>query len=152
MWYLQDLFSFCVEAFLCCFNYFELLHLLFPFRNFFVLQPWAFLSRKLKLSAGGRQKSAMQCEKSWEIIICCDGKIEKFLLLFFLLLYIETENLLLLHFFSSNLFSTFKKLSIYCIEKNAINFKYFILEHPGVEWVKSTVNQSYKCESVDNET
>lgn len=57
-------------------------------------------------------------------------------------------------FFSpANLFSSFKKLSIYFIgRKIAINFKHFFLEHSGVEWVKSAMNQSYKCERADNET
>lgn len=72
----------------------------------------------------------------------------------FLLCWSETKNLLLLHFFSpANLFSSFKKLSIYFIgRKVAINFKHFFLEHSGVVWVKSAMNQSYKCERADNET
>lgn len=65
----------------CCFNYFKLL---VRWRKLFLRckkSPNRELLMKIKTECGGakrREEECTRCKASWEIIICCDRKIEKF--------------------------------------------------------------------------
>lgn len=121
--------------------------------TFFCALTMRFFFRKWKQSVGRKEKKCSAMWKELKNHNLLRWENWKVFLLFFLLAFAVLKICCCCTFSSANLFSSFKKLSIYFIvEKIAINFKHFFLEHSGVVWVKSAMNQSYKCERADNET